>query len=87
MDGANVERCAEMRLQELMAAVPVLEKGGRAYLIAIDTIPQPFRDQFARDLRGSACPIDERRGPCAFAWDWAAWCRGEWHGRGPMGLE
>lgn len=51
-----------MNRDELLAAVPVHRQGGGAFVVLAE-IPQPWRDQFAAALRGSAAPPDRRRRP------------------------
>jgi len=76
-----------MTKDELLAAVPIHMRNGRAYLIAIQDIPEPWRLQFENALNGSVCPVSPILGRCAFAWDWVAWVNGNWAGRvGPMDL-
>lgn len=77
-----------MTLNELIAAVPVHHHKGRAYFVVLDEIPQPWRKQFIGALHGSACPVFDGFGPCAYSWDWDLWVRGNWRGesQGPQGL-
>jgi len=51
------EKPIEMTRDELIVAVPTHMRNGRPYLIALETIPQPWRGQFEKDLVGSACPV------------------------------
>lgn len=76
-----------MMKEELIVAVPIHTRRGRPYRIVLNSIPTPWRAQFANALIGSACPLDDGLGPCAFAWDWIAWVNGDWHGQGPVGLD
>ena len=66
-----------MHLQELIHLVPVYMHRGRRYFIRLGDIPEPWRGQFIKALRGSACPVLTGEGPLAFAWDWEAWVEGE----------
>lgn len=46
---------------------------GKRYVRASD-IPQPFRDEFLADSRGSTQSIpDGEAGACVFVWDWQKW--------------
>lgn len=72
-----------MNLQELAHAVPVYMHAGRRYFIRIREIPEPWRDQFTKGLRGSACPVLEGQEALAYIWDWEAWIEGRWAGRLP----
>ena len=76
-----------MTKQELLAMVEIHLRNGTPFLVALSSIPQPWRDDFAKDLFGSACPIDEKLGSCAYAWDWISWVNGTWIGRQVRGLE
>ena len=76
-----------MTLDELVAAVPVRERNGRPFFILIEDIPEPWRSQFNKALRGSACPAFAEFGPCSYAWDWTEWLvGGRWGDGGPYGL-
>lgn len=77
-----------MTRNELMAAVPVHDHKGHPYFVALDEIPEPWREQFKRALHGSGCPVFEGFGQCAFARDWQTWVQGKWLGMssGPEGL-
>lgn len=73
-----------MTRDELLAAVPVHQRGGGAFVVLAE-IPEPWRDQFAAALRGSAAPLIHGAGPCAWAHDWQQWVAGTWHQRpGPF---
>lgn len=69
-----------MQREELIELVPIRSREGRPHRVALRDIPEPWRTQFAAALRGSACPIDDALGPCAFAWDWMGWVKGDWRG-------
>lgn len=74
-----------MTRDELIAAVPVHDHKGRPYFVVIDEIPQPWGAYFLDALYGSACPIFEGFGHCAYVWDWDVWVRGKWLGQGLQG--
>lgn len=64
---------------DLLAAVPVRHGGtGSAYVVLAE-IPEPWRSQFTDALLGSAAPMIDGTGPCAWAWDWQQWVMGSWH--------
>jgi hypothetical protein len=65
----------------LRQAVPVHAHGGRPYYVCLVEIPAPWQDAFRVALRGSAAPVIDGRGECAYVWDWADWL----HGRLPHG--
>jgi hypothetical protein len=69
-----------MTPDELLAAVPVHQRGGGAFVVLVE-IPEPWRAQFVAVLRGSAVPQIDGAGPCAWAWDWQQWVAGTWHCR------
>lgn len=77
-----------MTLEELISAVPIHERNGRRYFVALDDIPEPWRGQFRSALFGSQCPVINGYGDCAYAWDWQDWVMGRWRGLspGPVGL-
>jgi hypothetical protein len=56
--------------------VPVIEREGKASYVRLADIPQPWRDTFRAALRGSACPLIDGEGDCAWAWDWKDWIKG-----------
>lgn len=60
---------------------------GTRYIRLLD-IPQPWREQFDRSLRGAQVPvIPGESGSCVREFDWSMWLRGKsWYGR-PEGLE
>ena len=73
-----------MTAAELLASVPIHRPGSGAYVVLAE-IAQPWRDQFAAALRGSAAPLIDGAGPCAWAHDWQQWVAGTWHQRpGPF---
>lgn len=73
-----------MTAAELLASVPIHRPGSGAYVVLAE-IAQPWRDQFAAALRGSAAPLIDGAGPCAWAHDWQQWVAGTWHHRpGPF---
>lgn len=74
-----------MKREDLLAVVPVHSRDGRPHRVALRDIPEPWRTQFTAALKGSACPVDASLGPCAFAWDWAAWTKGDWPHLGVTG--
>lgn len=78
-----------MTYDELIAAVPVCDFRGRPYYIRLKDIPEPWRQQFERAIFGSACPVIEGEGACAYAHDWKSWVSGNWYGgyNAPTGLE
>ena len=53
-----------MTAAELLASVPIHRPGSGAYVVLAE-IAQPWRDQFAAALRGSAAPLIDGAGPCA----------------------
>lgn len=57
-------------------AVPVIERHGRPFAIRLRDIPQPWQGRFHTALRGSACPVIEGEGLCAYVWDWQDWLQG-----------
>jgi hypothetical protein len=64
-------------------AVPVRKIRGICF-VALDDIPEPYRQQFEAALRGSGCPVVEGYGECAYAQDWLDWSSGNWPwGGGP----
>lgn len=66
------------------SAVLVRETRGMRF-VAIDDIPEPYRQQFEAALRGSGCPVVEGYGGCAYAQDWIDWSTGNWPwGGGPQ---
>ncbi|PYE22864.1 hypothetical protein C7410_109160 [Paraburkholderia silvatlantica] len=56
--------------------VPAIERHGRPFAIRLRDIPQPWRGHFHTALRGSACPVIEGEGLCAYVWDWQDWLQG-----------
>jgi hypothetical protein len=65
----------------LLQAVPVHEHKGRPYYLCLGDIPAPWQDAFRAALRGSACPVINGRGECAYEWDWSDWLQGRFpHG-------
>ena len=65
----------------LLAAVPVHEHKGRPYYVRLADIPPPWQDAFRAALRGSACPVIEGQGECAYDHDWTDWLQGRFpHG-------
>ena len=78
-----------MTVDELIAVVPVHDREGRPYFVALEEIPEPWRKQFLGALYGSGCPVVEGFECCAFAWDWQTWVHGKWLGTssGPEGLQ
>ena len=73
--------------KQLLAAVQVYQPRSDLNLIRITDIPEPWQGQFKYALRGSACPMFETLGPCAYLHDWQAWVNDEWIGRrGPFAL-
>ncbi|MHA6862229.1 3'-5' exonuclease family protein [Ralstonia pseudosolanacearum] len=77
-----------MTRDELIAAVPIWESQGRLY-VRIDDVPEPWRQQFAAAMEGSAfIAIQGETCITPFAHDWNAWVRDQWDGRpGPTGLD
>lgn len=76
-----------MTRDELIRAVPLFEYRGRDY-VCVEDVPEPWREQFAVALAGSACALVPGKGVCAFLHDWDAWVRDQWYGRpGPIGLD
>ena len=51
-----------MTAAELLASVPIHRPGSGAYVVLAE-IAQPWRDQFAAALRGSAAPLIDGAGP------------------------
>jgi hypothetical protein len=51
---------------------------GKLRFVALDDIPEPFRQQFLKALLGSGCPGIEGFGQCAYAQDWIDWASGVW---------
>lgn len=78
-----------MTRDELIAAVLVHEHEGHPYFVALDEIPEPWREQFGDTLFGCQMPVFAGFKRCAYAWDWEAWVRGKWLGsnRVPEGLQ
>jgi hypothetical protein len=75
---------SDMTAAELLASVPIHRPGSGAYVVLAE-IAQPWRDQFTAALRGSAAPLIDGAGPCAWAHDWQQWVAGTWHHRpGPF---
>ncbi len=73
-----------MTAAELLDSVPIHRRGSGGYVVLAE-IAQPWRDQFAAALRGSAAPLIDGAGPCAWAHDWQQWVVGTWHQRpGPF---
>ena len=70
-----------MTCDELLAAVSIHRPESRSAYVVLAEIPQPWRDQFQEALRGSACPLVEGLGHCAYGHDWQAWVRDEWYDR------
>lgn len=62
-----------MYQEELLRAVPVYTHRGQRYFVRIGEIPEPWRSQFIKSLRGAGCPVLTGEGPLAFAWDWETW--------------
>ncbi|CAE6697372.1 hypothetical protein [Paraburkholderia domus] len=56
--------------------VPVIERHGRPFAIRLRDIPQPWQGRFHTALRGSARPVIEGEGLCAYVWDWQDWLQG-----------
>lgn len=56
--------------------MPVIERNGRPFAIRLRDIPQPWQSRFHTALRGSACPVIEGEGLCAYVWDWQDWLQG-----------
>ncbi len=77
-----------MTLDELIAAVPVRESQGRLY-VRIDDVPEPWRQQFAKAMIGSAfIAVQGETCITPHAHDWNAWVHDQWHNRsGPTGLD
>ena len=77
-----------MTLTELAASVPIRERNGRPFFVAMEDIPQPWRTQFMQAMIGSAVPPFAEMGECAFVWDWKEWLEhGRWGDGGPRGLD
>lgn len=57
-------------------AVPVIERNDRPHHVRLLDIPPPWQDEFRAALRGSARPLVDGDGECAWAWDWADWIEG-----------
>ena len=73
-----------MTAAELLASVPIHRPGSGAYVVLAE-IAQPWRNQFTAALLGSAAPLIDGAGPCAWAHDWQQWVAGTWHQRpGPF---
>src|SRR6218665_2423097 len=64
-----------MTVAELLASVPIHRPGSSSYVVLAE-VPEPWRDQFAGALRGSAAPLIEGAGPCARVRDWRQWVAG-----------
>lgn len=78
---------ASMTRDDLIKAVPLYEYQGRKY-VCVEDVPEPWRQQFAAALTGSACALVPEKGVCAFPHDWDAWVRNQWYDRpGPTGLD
>jgi hypothetical protein len=77
-----------MTRDELIQAVPIRECQGHLY-VRIDDVPEPWRQQFATAMTGSAfIAINGEICITPFAHDWDAWVRDQWYGRtGPTGLD
>jgi hypothetical protein len=68
-----------MTRDDLLAAVPVRHGGTSSTYVVLAEIPEPWRSQFTDALLGSAAPMIDNTGPCAWAWDWQQWVTGSWH--------
>lgn len=68
-------------MDELMHAVPIHQTPTGKDYILLDEIPQPWRTQFERALRGSAVPKIDGSGLCAWLTDWRQWAAGQWYQR------
>ena len=77
-----------MTRDELIKAVPIRESSNGRLYVRIDDVPEPWRQQFATAMIGSAfIAIDGETCVTAFSHDWDAWVRDQWDGRpGPTGL-
>lgn len=61
--------------------VPVIERDGRPFAVRLADIPHPWQERFRSALRGSACPVIDSEGDCAYVWDWQDWLQGHFpHG-------
>jgi hypothetical protein len=60
----------------LRQAVPMRERNGRPYYVRMQDIPPPWQTEFDFALHGSACPLINGEGKCAYAWDWLDWLQG-----------
>jgi hypothetical protein len=47
--------------------------GARPYYVRLSEIPVEWQGAFRAALRGSACPVIENQGECAYAHDWTDW--------------
>lgn len=75
-----------MTRDDLIQAVPFYEYRNRSH-VCVEDVPEPWREQFAVALAGSACVLVPGKGVWAFAHDWHAWVRDQWYDRpGPTGL-
>ncbi|MFM0006264.1 hypothetical protein PQR57_35420 [Paraburkholderia dipogonis] len=60
----------------LQQAVPVHANRDRPYYVCLSEIPAPWQDAFRAALSGSACPVIDGRGECAYDDDWTDWLQG-----------
>lgn len=60
-------------LGAVAASVPLHLRNGRPFYVDLAEIPEPWRERFKEDLRGSQCPIVPGVAEAAYAWDWVAW--------------
>ena len=77
-----VEAASDMDNEEVRAAlracVPVHQSAGHGPYIVLADIPQTWRDEFFKALRGSAAPLVKGAGPCAWPVDWERWLEADW---------
>ncbi|HDR9258354.1 TPA: hypothetical protein QDB21_004337 [Burkholderia vietnamiensis] len=73
---SNDLRKRPVLFRESLSVVPVIERDGRAFAVRLADIPEPHRTAFAGALHGSACPVIEGGGECAYASDWQHWLEG-----------
>ncbi|GEM_PF-3571752 len=86
---AQHEVARRMTREELIKAVPIRESSDGRLYVRIDDVPEPWRQQFATAIIGSAfTAINGETCITAFSHDWDAWVRDRWDGRpGPTGLD
>lgn len=66
-----------MTLLHGLDAVPV-RQADRVRFVALEDIPEPFRQQFWKALLGSGAPVIEGFENCAYVQDWIDWASGNW---------